>query len=150
MDLERLRKDLEFDEGIKHEVYLDHLGYKTMGVGHLIKQGEPEYELEVGEAVSEERVAQCFDQDIKIVIDDCEKLYPNFFGFQEEVQLIVANMMFNLGHPRLSKFKKMKEAVDNEDWEEAASQMRDSKWHTQVRNRAERLCIRMELLAVPF
>ena len=150
MDLERLRKDLEFDEGVKHEVYLDHLGYKTMGVGHLIKQGEPEYELEVGEAVSEERVAQCFDQDIKIVLDDCEKLYPNFFGLHEEVQLIVANMMFNLGYPRLSKFKKMKEAVDNEDWEEAAAQMRDSKWHTQVRNRAERLCVRMELLAVPF
>lgn len=150
MDLERLRKDLEFDEGVKHEVYLDHLGYKTMGVGHLIKQGEPEYDLEVGEAVSEERVVQCFDQDIKIVLDDCEKLYPNFLGFQEEVQLIVANMMFNLGYPRLSKFKKMKEAVDNEDWEEAAAQMRDSKWHTQVRNRAERLCIRMELLAVPF
>ena len=44
----------------------------------------------------------------------------------------------------------MKQAVDDEQWEEAAAQMRDSLWYNQVRNRAERLAVRMELLAVPF
>lgn len=61
----------------------------------------------------------------------------------EEAQLIIANMMFNLGLPRLSKFKMMKEAVDARDFVEAANQMVDSKWYRQVPNRAMRLVKRM-------
>ena len=52
--------------------------------------------------------------------------------------------MFNMGLTRLSKFKKMKEAVDNRDWKEAAVQGRDSRWYNQVTNRAERLMKRLE------
>jgi lysozyme len=58
-------------------------------------------------------------------------------------------MMFNMGLPRLSQFKKMKAAVDAGDWDEAANQMEDSRWYRQVQNRAERLIERMRLLAVP-
>jgi len=52
-------------------------------------------------------------------------------------------MMFNMGRTRLSKFKKLKLAVDDEDWMEASIQMEDSRWYKQVPNRAERLCKRM-------
>ena len=45
-------------------------------------------------------------------------------------------MMFNMGRPRLSRFHKMKRAVDSSDWTEAANQMLDSKWARQVPNRA--------------
>ena len=55
-------------------------------------------------------------------------------------------MMFNMGRPRLSKFKRMNEAIANEDWFEAAVQMEDSRWHKQVTNRANRLIERMETL----
>jgi len=61
----------------------------------------------------------------------------------EEVQLIVANMMFNLGYPRLSKFKGMKRGVDERDWNAAADEMVDSLWYRQVTNRANRLVERM-------
>jgi lysozyme len=59
------------------------------------------------------------------------------------VQLIIANMMFNLGYPRLSKFKGMKAGVDAERWSDAADEMVDSQWYRQVTNRAERLVERM-------
>jgi lysozyme len=59
-------------------------------------------------------------------------------------------MMFNLGRPRLSKFLKLKAAVDDEDWMEASVQMMDSKWAKQVPNRAKRLCERMEKLSWLF
>jgi lysozyme len=52
-------------------------------------------------------------------------------------------MMFNLGHPRLSKFKGMKAGVDARDWQKAADEMIDSRWYKQVTNRAERLVQRM-------
>ena len=51
-----------------------------------------------------------------------------------------------MGRTRLSKFKKMNEAIANEDWFEAAVQMEDSRWHKQVPNRANRLIERMETL----
>ena len=53
-------------------------------------------------------------------------------------------MMFNMGRPRLSRFHKMKQAVDNRDWKEAANQMIDSRWYKQVPNRANRLVNRMK------
>ena len=56
-------------------------------------------------------------------------------------------MMFNMGRPRLSKFKKMYEAVMDANWIEAAIQMEDSLWARQVPNRAERLCERMRNVA---
>ena len=43
MDLTKLREELENDEGVKHEIYLDHLGYPTFGIGHLITKTDPEY-----------------------------------------------------------------------------------------------------------
>ena len=77
-------------------------------------------------------------------MEECEKLYPYFGELPEEAQQIIANMMFNMGRPRLSKFKKMKQAVDNRDWKEAANQMKSSRWYVQVKNRADRLVNRME------
>jgi lysozyme len=53
-------------------------------------------------------------------------------------------MMFNMGRPRLSKFKKMNQAIADNDWIEASIQMEDSRWFNQVPNRAKRLVDRME------
>ena len=147
MDIEKLRADLELDEGVKHEIYLDHLGLPTFGIGHLVREEDPEYGWEVGEPVSDDRVAAAFEQDIQITIEDCEKLYPDFYELPEEAQLIIANMCFNLGYPRLSAFKGMKRGVDARDWNAAADEMVDSRWYRQVPNRADRLVERMRNIA---
>ena len=143
MNIEQLRNELEIDEGIKYEIYLDHLGLPTFGIGHLVTEKDPEYGQEVGTAVSEERVAEVFEQDVQITLDECKVLYSDFDELPEEVQLIIANMMFNMGRPRLSQFKGMKRGVDARDWNAAADEMVDSKWYRQVTNRADRLVTRM-------
>ena len=147
MNIDLLRKELEVDEGVKYEIYNDHLGYPTFGIGHLVIDTDPEYGEEVGTPVSEDRVAEAFDNDVETVIDDCKKLYPDFDELPEECQLIIANMMFNMGRPRLSKFKGMKAGVDSRDWNKAADEMIDSAWYRQVPNRAGRLVKRMRALA---
>lgn len=144
MDIERLKEEIKEDEGYKNEIYLDHLSLKTLGVGHLIKETDPEYDLEVGTHIEDERVNELFEQDINVTIDECRKLYYDFDRLPEEAQLIICNMMYNMGRPRLSRFHKMKRAVENRDWKEASNQMKDSKWYRQVTNRADRLCNRME------
>ena len=145
MNIEQLREELKVDEGVKYEIYLDHLGLPTCGIGHLIQSTDPEHGLEVGTKVDEERVNELFDQDVEVTTNECRLLYNNFDDLPEEVQRIIANMMFNMGRPRLSKFKKFRAAVDESNWSEAAVQMADSKWHNvDVPTRAQRLVKRME------
>ena len=143
MNLDKLREELAEDEGCKYEIYLDHLGLPTMGIGHLITKDDPEYGLSVGTVVEQSRVQSAFNLDITVTLEDCQRLYKDFNDLPEEVQLIIANMMFNLGYPRLSKYKGMQAHVDARDWPGAADEMVDSKWYTQVPNRARRLVDRM-------
>ena len=144
MNLEQLQKDLEVDEGVVYAVYKDHLGYPTFGIGHLILESDPEYGQADDTPVTEERVTEAFQSDCEIVLKDCNILYSDFDELPEEVQLIIANMMFNMGRTRLSKFKKMHAGIVEGDWKTAAVEGRDSRWHKQVTNRAERLMERLE------
>lgn len=146
MNKDKLREELAEDEGCKFEVYLDHLGLPTFGIGHLVVEQDPEYGQAVGTPVDEERVRQVFNLDIASTLDECKVLYDDFDELPEECQLIIANMMFNMGRPRLSKFKGMKAGVDARDWNRAADEMVDSRWHDQVPNRAKRLVKRMRAL----
>ena len=147
MNLDQLRMELEYDEGCKYEIYLDHLGLPTFGIGHLVTEDDPEHGQEVGTAVSEERVIEVFEKDVQVTLDECKKLYDDWFDLPEEAQLIIANMMFNMGRPRLSAFKGMKRGVDARDWNAATDEMVDSKWYRQVTNRADRLVTRMRNVA---
>ena len=146
--LDRLREELKIDEGCKYEVYLDHLGLPTFGIGHLITEKDPEHQMGMGTPVDEIRVNEAFEQDIMVTIDDCKKVFDDWETINQEVRLIMANMMFNLGYPRFCKFKKMIKAVKDEDWLEAAEQMQDSRWYKQVTNRADRLISRMKAIGL--
>ena len=143
MNIEKLMEQLKIDEGCVYELYNDHLGFATFGIGHLVTDSDPEHGQEIGTPVSESRVIEAFEQDVQTVLSDCAILYPDFEELPEEAQQVIANMMFNLGRPRLSAFKGMKAGVDARDWNEAADQMVDSRWYRQVGARAERLVERM-------
>ena len=143
MNLETLKEEIKADEGYKNEIYLDHLSLKTLGVGHLVKETDPEYNLEVGTYIDDERVNELFEEDINTTIQECTYLYDDFYDLPEEAQMIICNMMFNLGRPRLSRFLKMKKHIDNRDFKSASLEMKNSKWYRQVPNRADRLCKRM-------
>ena len=147
MNIEQLRKQLELDEGVKYEIYNDHLGYATFGVGHLVLESDPEHGSELGTSISESRVIEAFEQDCENVLRDCHILYEDFDDLPEEAQQVIANMMFNMGRPRLSKFKGMKRGIDSNQWNDAADEMVDSNWYRQVTNRADRLVERIRALA---
>ena len=147
MNLEQLREQLEIDEGVKYEIYNDHLGYATFGVGHLVLESDPEFGDPIGTPVSESSVVEAFEQDCENVLRDCHILYEDFDSLPEEAQQVIANMMFNMGRPRLSKFKGMKRGVDSRDWNAAADEMVDSRWYRQVTKRADRLVERIRALS---
>ena len=147
MNIEQLREQLEVDEGCVYKIYNDHLGYATFGIGHLVTESDPEQGQSLGTPVSSDRVAEAFESDIQSVLRDCNILYSDFDDLPEEAQQVIANMMFNLCRPRLSKFAGMKRGVDTRDWNQAADEMVDSAWYRQVTNRADRLVERIRALA---
>jgi lysozyme len=54
-------------------------------------------------------------------------------------QMVLVNMCFQLGKRRLDGFKKFRAAVVDHDWQEAAVQMKDSRWYRQTTKRADEL-----------
>ena len=82
MNIEQLKETLKVDEGVVYEIYKDHLGYPTFGIGHLVLETDPEYGWEVGDPVSEERVDECFekgtsDPDSRIVVPESNRITGN-------------------------------------------------------------------------
>ena len=141
---QRLAKEITNDEGCVLSIYEDHLGYKTVGIGHLIIPSDPEWGRKVGTPVTQTRCDELFFYDINIVLKECEeRFHNNWIDWPEEVKLIIGNMAFNLGGPRLSKFKKMLAAINKEDYKLASKEGLDSKWAKQVYNRTRRLMDRL-------
>jgi len=147
MDIEKLREELIADEGMRLDIYKCTAGHLTVGVGHRIIEGDAEHGKPLGYTITERRMKQLFDLDIAIVREDCHRLYEDFSELPEEAQRIIANMMFNMGLPRMRLFKAMRQCVNDRDWAGAALEMLDSKWARQLPNRSERLVKRMRALA---
>jgi len=140
MNLIKLQDELANDEGIKYETYYCSLGHLTGGIGHLITEWDEEYyDKPVGTKVPNEQVNDWFERDIKTTIKDCNLLFSQFDNLPDDIQHVLANMCFQLGRPRLSKFKNMIAAVEDLDWHKMADEMEDSNWFRQTPNRAKRL-----------
>ena len=93
---------------------------------------------------------ECFDRDVETSITEIKFIVKDFDDKPDIVQEILVNMHFNLGHHRLSQFKKFLKAIHENDWMEAAKEGRDSRWYTQVTNRAERLMNKLETLNINY
>lgn len=150
MNLVKLQDEIANDEGVVYELYRCSLGHLTGGIGHLITEWDEEYYgMPIGTKISHEQVDAWFAMDIDRTLQDCKQIFPDFDDLPEEAQLVIANMCFQLGRPRLSNFKKFIAAVNDRDWAKAADEMEDSRWYKQTTARADRLIARIITLGVP-
>ena len=150
MNLMVLQDEIANDEGVVYELYRCSLGHLTGGIGHLVTEWDEEYYgMPVGTKVPHEQVDAWFAMDINRTLQDCKEIFPDFNDLPNEAQLVIANMCFQLGRPRLSNFKKFIAAVNDRDWVKAADEMEDSRWYKQTTARAERLIARIITLGVP-
>ena len=90
---------------------------------------------------------EIFDKDVITYIDETKKVFGNLEGLPEEAQQVLVNMCFNMGAPRLAKFKNFIRAIHDENWETASVEMLDSRWATQVGTRAIRLAERIKAIS---
>ena len=139
MNLDKLQKEIMFAEGVKYEIYRCSEGYPTAGIGHLITEWDENYfDKPIGTKVSKEQVAKWFMADLDVAINDMNQ-FTEGMNVDENVRECVTEMAFQLGLPRLNKFRKFKQALLDGDIKSAQTEMKDSLWYRQTTNRAERL-----------
>jgi len=139
IDIARLSAEIAADEGKRLDVYFCSENVRTVGIGHMLKESDPEFSLNVGDEITDERCTELFTQDVGIATRDCAEIFDTFFELPREAQHVLINMAFQLGRPRLAGFKKFKAAIEAQNWVEAAIEMWDSKWRKQTPERATRL-----------
>ena len=72
----------------------------TCGVGHLLKPGDKYYGMPIGTPITEEDMKAYLQSDSLQALDGLKRMFGDFPQYPEEVQLVLANMMFNLGNSR--------------------------------------------------
>ena len=142
MNLEKLKDHLRTEEGYRDTIYLDTRGFKTIGIGHLVK---PSDNFIQDKRYSRKQLEKVFDYDVQIAVKDAYNLCKDL-EIKEEAILIVAHMCFQLGKPKTAKFKKMFEALGKKDYISAGLEMQASLWAKQTPNRAMRLSEQMKKL----
>jgi lysozyme len=148
-DRQALIDQLILHEGMVLKVYQDHLGIDTIGVGrNLEDRGITDGELafmsmlrtEIYEqGITEANARFLLANDIDIVEEELRNAHPCIDRLDDVRIRVVLDMAFNMGVPRLCKFKNMWAGIHDGDYVRASAEMLDSRWATQVGQRATRL-----------
>ena len=141
MNYDKLLESVKKHEGYKNHVYLDTLGKRTVGVGHLCVEDfwedDKEYE--------EDFLMGILEKDLQSAIDQADDMCKNL-TISDDAKIIIIEMIFQLGGNGVSKFRKMWQALqqDPPDYAEASVQMLDSRWAKQTPNRAQEMAKHMK------
>lgn len=137
-------------EGYRPQVYIDTVGKPTVGIGlNLKRQDAPAILASAGanynailsgkQQLTDEQIKTIFKSTLSIAYADAKKFMPNFDNLPKNIKLLLLDLSFNLGYTNLIKFIKFKEALLVKDYNAAAKELLNSKWATQVGNRANNL-----------
>ena len=137
-------------EGLRLTVYKDSLGIDTIGIGrNLQDRGISKEELDeldipsidhiYEDGITEADAIFLAENDVQIVEEELVRAHPCVEELDAVRQLVLVDMAFNLGVPRLCKFKKMWAAVEAKQFDTAAKEMLDSRWARQVKSRSTKL-----------
>ena len=149
-DKDLLMQKLVAHEGMRLDVYKDTLGINTIGIGrNLDDRGitkdeldwmdYPSIEYVYSDGITEADAIYLAQNDVHIVEEELLRAHPCVDRLDAVRQLVLVDMAFNLGVPRLSKFKKMWAAIHEDKFDVAAKEMLDSRWANQVKSRATKL-----------
>ena len=147
---EHLLQELVKHEGLRLQVYQDTLGIDTIGIGRNLKdRGISKEELDELDiptidhiyeyGITEADAMLLAENDVQIVEEELLRAHPCVEDLDAVRQLVLVDMAFNMGVPRLCKFKKMWNAVHEKKFDIAAKEMLDSRWANQVKSRSVKL-----------
>lgn len=130
---EKLVSQLIRQEGLHLKPYRCPAGKLTIGVGRNLD--------DVG--ISNEEALEFLRHDIENAAYEVAHLLADYVILRDQIGYArfaaLINLAFNMGADGLSSFKKMFAALKRCDWDEAADQLLDSRYHDQVGERADEL-----------
>lgn len=143
---------LRLDEGLKLDVYKDTEGYWTVGIGHLLTKN-PSKDVAIQELdklverktlgkITNEEAQKIFLEDVKKVdqgIQSNSTLKPVFDSLDPVRQDALRNMVFQMGVAGVATFKNSLRLIQSKQWDQAAINLKQSKWFKQTPNRAGRV-----------
>ena len=142
MNLERLLESVKKHEGYRNKVYLDTLGKRTVGVGHLCVEDFWEDDKEYEESF----LMEILEKDLQEAIRGAKELMEEHgcADIDDRAEEILIEMVFQLGRTGVSKFKNMWKALSEHNYVGASFEMLDSRWAKQTPNRAKNMADQMK------
>jgi len=126
--IEDLKEMLIKNEGMELKLYRCPSQRLTIGVGRNIEEN----------GISVDEAELMLKNDMDGVFADLDRNIPFWKYTPYNVRLVLCDLCFNLGIKKLTKFTKMLEAMEEEDYELASIELLDSTYAVQVKNRAKR------------
>lgn len=151
MDMNNLAAWITNWEGRKNQAYTDSEGYRTVGIGFNLDAGGAQAAIEAlgldynqvrsgAQVLTDAQVDALFQQSVNTAVQGASGPggpITNFDGVPDDRQIVIVDMIFNLGLTGFSAFKMTIRAINSQDWATAAQQMQQSAWYNQVKNRAK-------------
>lgn len=131
-----INKLLAYEEGFRAKPYHCTEGYATIGIGTKI--GPKLASLDMYQFTVTKKVAEAFlEEELRSIM---EKLIKHrwYTDLDEDRQVIIKSMAYQMGYSGLINFKKMIAALEKKQWTEASLQALDSRWAKQTPARAKR------------
>ncbi len=125
MRLDLFAEHLEWAEGRRRKPYIDSVGKLSIGVGRNLDD----------RGLSDEEIDFLKARDMDDAIKGAETL-PYFAALDEIRQVVIADLVFNLGLGRFNGFVKTNAALAAHDYETAADELLDSRYARQTGRRA--------------
>ena len=132
---EDLKSRIKKHEGFLAKVYLDSLGKATIGYGHLLTEEDDFVE---GVIYDKDILEALFEKDFNNAVQGAEELLKGY-DIALVAKEVIIEMVFQLGKTGVSKFKKMFDALKNNEYSKAADEMLNSAWYRQTPSRCEEL-----------
>ncbi len=136
--LQKTKDRIKQHEGCVLKIYDDPLlgsAAPTIFYGHLCVPSDP---WEAGQIYTMDDAERVFEEDFDIASETADKFIGDV-DVPDTVRSIVIEVSFNIGEPRLMGFRLMRSAIQDQDYVEAARQLKDSKLYRQLSNRYDPL-----------
>lgn len=133
---QNLIKQLRDEEGEVLSAYQDHLGFWTIGVGHLIDKRKDG-------TISPYISSLLLESDIADKASDLDKYLPWWRDLDDGRQAVLLGMAFQMGINGLLGFKNTLAMVKSGNYAGAANGMLNSLWAKQTPARAKRMSEQM-------
>lgn len=130
---------IRYEEGVRLKKYRCSQGFWTIGIGRNIDANPYFNGTRIPSEITRQLADDIFHHDLNAVATALADRWPQFVKLTPPRRDAVINMAFQLGVNGFLNFRRMRAAIDLNDWYHAYREGFDSQWARQTPARAQRV-----------